>query len=356
MRAFAGIGVLLLILMVGCAAPVGKGSASAPVDDYDWIQLTSGEWLKGHIKSLKQFSLEFDSDKLKDLTIDWEDIKTLHTAKASCLFGNKQVLVGAVAVDEKSVTVTSDDEVRQFPRSELRTISPGDLSERNYWSGDLSLGSTYRTGNTNQAEVTAQANVQRRTPESTLALTYLGNYGRVDGQETSNNDRVGTNFDLTLTNEIFVRPFLGQYYHDPLQNISQQATVSAGMGYYFFNDPHSEWDAFVGPAFQYTRFGTVEPGQSIDNSTPALVFQTSFDTSLTQRLDLLLTYQGILTSDDAGKFTQHALGTLQFKLTRLLDLNLSLIWDSTDQPPPNSSGRVPKQDDFQTVLSLGIRF
>jgi len=167
---------------------------------------------------------------------------------------------------------------------------------------------------------------------------------------------LGTTFDLTLTKQFFVRPFFGQYYHDPLQNISQQATVSAGAGYFFFDDPHSEWQAFIGPAYQYTRFGTVEPGQPIDNSTPALIFQTGIDQTLTQRLDLLLTYQGILTSDDAGKFTQHAVGTLKFKLTRLLDLDLSLIWDRTEQPLPDSSGRVPKQDDFQTVLSLGIRF
>src|SRR5271170_312605 len=113
MRAFGGIGVILLILAVGCAARARKGTASAPVDDDDWIQLTSGEWLKGHIKSMKQFSLEFDSDKLKDLTIDWEDIKTLHTSKASCLFGTQQVVVGAVTVDEKSVTITNE-QVQQF--------------------------------------------------------------------------------------------------------------------------------------------------------------------------------------------------------------------------------------------------
>ncbi len=130
--------------------------------------------------------------------------------------------------DEDSVTITNE-QIRQFPRSELRTISPRDLSERNYWSGDISLGGTYRTRNTNQTEATAQANVQRRTPESTLALAFLGNYGKVNGVESTNNNRLGITFDLTLTKELFVRPFLGQYYHDPLQNISQQATVAAAL-------------------------------------------------------------------------------------------------------------------------------
>jgi hypothetical protein len=37
--------------------------------DYDWVKLSSNEWLKGKIKSMYQKNLEFDSDKLKLLNI-----------------------------------------------------------------------------------------------------------------------------------------------------------------------------------------------------------------------------------------------------------------------------------------------
>ena len=39
-----------------------------PDDKFDWIQLTSGEWLKGELKFLYDFQVEFDSDKLDLLT------------------------------------------------------------------------------------------------------------------------------------------------------------------------------------------------------------------------------------------------------------------------------------------------
>jgi len=326
-----------------------------PSEDYDWIQLASNEWLKGHITSMKQYSLEFESDKLKDLTIDWEDVRTLHTSQASCLFGNDQVVVGAVTVDPKFVTVLNKQS-QQFPRSELVAIAPGVGSERDYWSGDLMLGATYRTGNTNQTELTAQSDLKRRTPESSLAVEFLGNYGNVDGIESSNNDRLTITYDRSITRQFFVRPVLLQYYHDSLQNIAHQATFSAGAGYYFFDEPNLLWQVFAGPAYQYTRFEQTENDGTSDNATPAFAFQTRFEKDLTQRLDLQFAYQGILTSKDAGLFTHHAVGTLEFKVTHVLNLDLSLIWDRSELTSKGASGTSPKKDDFQTVMSVGFKF
>ena len=35
-----------------------------PPDEFDWIQLTSGEWLKGDFKVMYDYVIEFDSDEL----------------------------------------------------------------------------------------------------------------------------------------------------------------------------------------------------------------------------------------------------------------------------------------------------
>jgi hypothetical protein len=44
-----------------------------PVDIFDWIQLKSGEWLKGTIKAMQKHELEFDSEELDHLKFDWDD-------------------------------------------------------------------------------------------------------------------------------------------------------------------------------------------------------------------------------------------------------------------------------------------
>ena len=355
MPRLAGAVSTMLLLAAGCSTG-GNGPTSQPSRAPDWVQLTSGEWLKGHIKSMQQRNLDFDSDKLYDLSLDWEDVKTVQSPKATCLFGDRDIYTGAVSVDENFVTVTSDGTNVRLPRSELNAISPGGLNERNYWSGNVDIGATVRTGNTNSTDLTAQANIQRRTPDSKLGLSYLGNYNTASGAQTADNQRLGLSYDRNITRDFFVRPIGGQYYRDPLANIQNQATVSAGAGYYIFNQPHLEWGFFGGPAYQYTRFVNTEVGHPDENSTAAGVFQMHFYKKLAPRLKFNLDWQGILTPPEAGLFTQHTVGTIEFKITHLLDLDVSLIWDRTEQPQPNSSGHVPKRDDFQTVVSLGISF
>ena len=56
-------------------------SFEPPADDkFDWIQLESDEWLKGEIITLYNFVLEFDSDELGVLKIDWDDVRRLRSA------------------------------------------------------------------------------------------------------------------------------------------------------------------------------------------------------------------------------------------------------------------------------------
>jgi hypothetical protein len=43
-------------------------------DEFDWVQLVCGEWLKEEIKVMYQDSLEFGSEELILLTLDLEDI------------------------------------------------------------------------------------------------------------------------------------------------------------------------------------------------------------------------------------------------------------------------------------------
>ena len=345
---------MTLMLAAGCST-AGRAPTSQPTPD--WVQLTSGEWLKGRIRSMQQRNLDFESDKLYDLSLDWEDVKTVQSPKATCLFGDRDIYTGALDIDENYVTVVAADGTNvRLPRADLNAISPGGLHERNYWSGKLDVGATFRSGNTNSSDITAQANIQRRTPDTKLALSYLGNYNTASGAQTADNQRIGLSFDRNITRDFFLRPIGGQYYHDPLANIKNQTTVSAGAGYYIFNQPHLEWELFAGPAYQYTNFVNTEEGQPGENSTLAGLFQMHFYKKLTPRWKVYLDWQGILTPPEAGLFTQHTVGTVEFKITHFIDLDLSLIWDRTEQPQPTSAGHVPKRDDFQTVLSLGLTF
>ena len=350
-----GTCVIFLTLVTGCVSQMGKGPTTLPAARSDWVQLSSGEWLKGRIKSMQQWVLDFNSDKLNELSLNWEDVQKLHMPQGTILYGDNKVLAGSIDVDQDLVTLSGQNQL-QIPRSELRSISPGGPRERDYWSGNIDLGVTERSGNTNQTEVTAQADSQRRTADSRLDFSYIGNYDLVSGAKTTENDRVGVSYDRLLTQHIFVRALDGQYYRDIPLNIAHQATISAGAGYFIVDRPRFEWDVYAGPAYQYTHFVDTSPGTSEETSTLGGVFQTRFDKKLTQQTEFIVDWQGILASREAGLFTQQLVGTLRFKITHLLHLDLSLTWHRTEQPKPDASGVTPKRDDFQTVMSLGVEF
>ncbi|HOK71968.1 MAG TPA: hypothetical protein PLM83_10980, partial [Bacillota bacterium] len=73
-----GVGVLALpASRAAVPAPTSAAAVAAapwqppppPPDDFDWIQLKSGEWLKGRIKALQEDKLEFDSEELERQTM-----------------------------------------------------------------------------------------------------------------------------------------------------------------------------------------------------------------------------------------------------------------------------------------------
>ena len=327
-----------------------------PADGFDWVQLKSGEWLKGSIKALQERKLEFDSEELKLVSFDWKDIRQLRSPRPiELLLVNHEKLTGPVAITPDQVTV-GGDEPRTFARTELQSITPGGSKERNYWSGKASLGLTLHSGNTRSVDYNAQASFQRRTPATRLKLDYIGNVSSVDDIESANNHRVNTEFDFWLSKRLYIILPSAEYFKDPFQNIENRATVGGGVGFDLIDRSALEWNISTGPAYQKTWFGSVPPGDPISRDAVALTFGTRFDWEITRRIELSFEYRGQYTSRDVGETFHHTVTTLSLELTKRFDLDVSFVWDRTQAPVQEHGGAVPKQDDFRLILGLGVRF
>jgi putative salt-induced outer membrane protein YdiY len=327
-----------------------------PADGFDWIQLKSGEWLKGEIKAMQDRKLEFDSDKLNYLTFDWRDVRQVRSARTvDVLFVNGEKVSGPVTINPEQVAV-GGAEPRIQPRDELQSLTPGGSRERNHWSGKASLGLTLRAGNTESVDYNAQAHLQRRTPATRLSLDYIGNISSVDDVESANNHRVNTEFDLWLSRRFYLILPFAEYYTDPFQNLAHRLTVGVGAGYDLINRPGLEWNITAGPAFQQAWFESSEPGEPTKSGTAALMFGSRFDWDITHRIELILEYRGQYTSREVGETTHHGVATLSLELTKRFDLDVSLIWDRISNPKVGADGVEPKQDDFRLVIGLGVDF
>lgn len=327
-----------------------------PEDGFDWVQLKSGEWLKGKIKGMQERKLDFDSEELKLLTFDWKDIRQVRSSRVNeLLYGDKQQAAGPLAITPDQVTV-GGAEPRTFARSELQSITPGGSKERNYWSGKVSAGLTLHSGNTKSVDYNAQASLQRRTPETRLKFDYIGNISTVDNDEQANNHRVNTEFDYWMSRRLYLILPQAEYFKDPFQNIAHRLTLGGGVGYDLVDRTGLEWNVSTGPAYQQTWFESVPAGEPTKRGQAALTFGSKFDWEINQRVDLILEYRGQFTSREVGETLHHGVATLSVDLTKRLDLNVSFIWDRVQNPKPDGGGLVPEQDDFRLIVGLGMRF
>lgn len=131
-------------------------SALPPADKFDWVQTTSGEWLKGELKVLYSESLEFDSSEFGLQTLDWDDVAQIRG------HGEKRIRIdtpegpvtvdGEIVVTKNKVIVDTDGGTKEFDRSQLISITPGAATEWDNWSAKISFGLNFSRGNTDQTD------------------------------------------------------------------------------------------------------------------------------------------------------------------------------------------------------------
>jgi hypothetical protein len=86
-----GFSSIFLALVIVCSSsfsatisaqePSGGSQFIPPDEEYDWIQLSSGEWLKGELIGLFDDKVEFDSEVLDKLYIDIDDVIGIHSRR-----------------------------------------------------------------------------------------------------------------------------------------------------------------------------------------------------------------------------------------------------------------------------------
>lgn len=320
---------------------------------FDWIELTSGEWLKGEFSHMYDDSVEFDSDILGDLDIDWSDIKQIRFRQPMGVrLDNRTVHRGKVVMVDG--VITFEDTGETAPRKQVVSITPVYKDEWDRWELEGKLGLDFQTGNTDETRYTANFEAVRRTVSTRWKSDYLGNYTKTDGSESANNHRASTEFDYFFDERLFIRVINVEFYRDKFQNLDVQLTAGAGIGYKVIDSKDFDWEVQAGPAYQYNQYSQVQPGESRTSQSPAAIFSTALDWDITDDLEYKLSYQGILTNEESGLFTQHVVTSLEYELTSIFDVFVMLQVDRVQNPKQLSDGSTPEKSDVTLSFGLGV--
>lgn len=332
--------------------------SAAGLGDWVWIRLKSDEWLKGEIIVLRNESLQFDSDKLGKLTIDWDDVREVYSRrKTDILRDDNQRVTGAISIADNVVTVTDEGGERHvFPRNELRSIVPTARRTADLWAGKVSAGLGYRAGNTDQKDASVDINLTRRTIDTRYQFRFLGNYSEANDDVIVNSSRMNTQFDIYLTWQLFFTPASLEIYRDPIVNIAWQITPGVGVGYTVVDESDIMWEITTGVGYQYTEYDSVEVGQDETEGRTSLSLGTSFEYEITANLDFEFDYNLTLGMPDTESRQHHLLSRLSFEVTNDIDFDVTFIWDRNDPAVADSDGNRPEPNDIYVTLGLGIDF
>ncbi|SMF05079.1 Putative salt-induced outer membrane protein YdiY [Alteromonadaceae bacterium Bs31] len=331
-------------------------NAPAMPTEYDWVQLSSGEWLKGELISMYREELEFDSDELGLLVLDWDDIAVARThIRKSLRFENGRIVDGLVLVEGSLVRLINDTEIDTFERGALISIAASGKRGWNLWSGNISFGGNMREGNTEQQDYNFDFDVQRRTSSSRLQFKLLSSFSLTQSVETENNHRANINGDWFISNRWFLRPIALEAYRDKFQNIDVRVSYSFRPGYFIIDNKRTSWSVNTGAGYQLTRFITVEAGKEDKKQNPVYALGTDFEIEITKDIDFELYWDFQSVGKDAGGYLQHLETGLDIELISDFDLTVKFIWDNVSDPVA-SEDTLPEKTDTRLVVGIGYEF
>jgi putative salt-induced outer membrane protein YdiY len=343
---------------VASAIPDTSEPPQASETELDWVKLVSGEWLRGEVQSLRVKDFEFDSDKLKLLTLDWDDVTELHSARVRTYrFDQEGVIIGPAAMKDGVVRIRTAAGIREFPKDTLLLILEGHGREWDYWSSKVSIGFVARAGNSDQADFNASGRVRRRTPRLRSELTYAGNVSEIEGIRTLNNHNANLDIDAVLSAGFFITLGSINYFVDEFQNVEYRTTLGAGLGYDIMRGGDVEWKVGFKGAYQTTNYVSVQEDEDDRESTGSLIPSTGLDVEFTKTIDFAFSYEVQVSVPEVENAFHHAFGVFSFEIWGdVFDLDVSLNWDRVENPKRNADGILPVRDDFRTSLGIGLTF
>lgn len=348
----------MLVLLGILFGPAARAEEAWTPDEpdlagWDWLQLDTGEWLKGELISFQDDVAEFDSDKFDELDIDIEDVIVLRLS-APRIFRRvgRQTYEGTGELRDRTVYIrTGEGETVEFPDRELVSIVYTHDSEINNWYTRIGASFDTRSGNTDQQDFTGNALVRRDSPFLRWTNRYKGTLTRVDGSKTADNHRVTSELDLLVTQHFFVRLPYFEFFKDEFQNIAARYTPGLGVGYELIDTRRVEFVVTGGGAAQATEFE--EGGRDLNG---ALLFTSELGFDLPRDVDLDFAYRLQLVPGDLDRTNHTASAIISYEFWDPLELDLGFYWDRIEGPEKENDGTTPEKDDLRFRIGVAIAF
>lgn len=126
------------------------------------------------------------------------------------------------------------------------------------WKSSVSLGATYKAGNTDKTLYTMNFKADRYAPKSDWINSLYGEYGNTESVQTEGQLRGQSDYRRRFDGLNLYGGVFSEGYHDAIKEINVRVKVGPNIGYYFIKKEKMKLDASVGINEVYERTGSDE--------------------------------------------------------------------------------------------------
>lgn len=376
-----------LAASVATAPPaVAQGSTKADPAP-DTIVFSNGDTLHGKFVNEIGGKVSFHTDQLGDLTIDWSNIKELHTAgsfavldKSVKVRGKKgaQIPAGPLTVTDGNVAVQSKTGAAPAPISTKNaayivdepTLNKEMYHEPNFftgWNGAATAGATLVTATQNQYTVSGALGLVREVPtvnwldpRNRTSFDFNGSFGKIT--QPSYLDGTGVLVPSTTTkstiyhadaerDQYFAPRFFAlaqtAFDHNYAQDLQLQQIYGGGLGWTAFKTPGQELDLKATGQYEKQEFISGAAGTNLNlvgSTFAASYVLTTKRVTFTQNLSYIPAY------NTPRAYSANEIDTFAFPAYKRLSFSAGTIDSYLNDPP--LSFPPTKRNSFQFTMGL----
>jgi hypothetical protein len=126
------------------------------------------------------------------------------------------------------------------------------------WKSSLSLGATFKDGNTSKSFFTGTLKGDRYAEKSDWLNNLYTEYGKTEGEQTEGQVRGQSDYRYKFGGKNFFGGVFGEAYYDDIKKIRTRLKLGPTVGYYFINRETMKFDTSIGVNYVYERTATTE--------------------------------------------------------------------------------------------------
>ncbi len=312
----------------------------------DVVTLANGDRLTGEIVHLDRGRLEFKTDDIGTLYLEWDKLVSLVTTRlVEVTTTDGQMFLGSLArTTDRSIAVTSVEATAQLAMPDVTEIT---TIGRSFWrklDGSFDVGFSY-TRSSGVAQLNLNSDTVYRKPGAQTRLA--ASWTQTEQSDEEERDDRGS-VDVSYLRYAWPRWFVagvGRFETNESLGLRLRSQVGGVMGPRLLNTNRGQLTLGAGLSFNNERGVDVAPTQNLEGM---LLFQTSYFIYDTPRTNLDVSLQYYPSLSDPGRQRVQFDAAAKRELVKDLFVSLSTFY-TVDTRPPN-----PDADTFDVGVLWSI--